>query len=192
VYLTGGALRDLFRADGRRPTDFDFLVAGPRSAAFIEALGAFGVLSHGPFGSPRWFPQAAPSCHADLMYLNRFTNGLWRCHSVPDALNQFDFTANALAFDLRHRRLIDPQQGVRDIEAGVIRAVRFDVPDEPICSGHDLSRRSVLWFRLMHYACELGFTIESATRQWLRDNRRLVRQAAAFSETFFPPRLGLI
>jgi hypothetical protein len=187
VYLAGGAVRDLMRFDGRNPKDFDFFLAGAGIERFLECLSIAGDLRVGPFGSPRWFPQGAPDRYADVVPIARFYNGLWSCKDIVDALNQFDFTANAVALDLRTPRLFDPQHGVRDLKSGIIRAVRFDYPDEPISAGGTLTRLCVLWFRLIHYSQVLKFEVEPVTMQWLRSHSHFAAGAASFEKTFFKP-----
>jgi tRNA nucleotidyltransferase (CCA-adding enzyme) len=192
VYLAGGALRDLLRASRHTPKDFDLFVLGANLERFLGRLSAAGTLRYGPFGSPRWFPNGAADRYADVIPITHFYNGLWRCRDILDALNQFDFTANAIAVDLRRPRLFDPQNGLRDVRLGVMRAVRFDYPDEPIGPGEKLTRPAVLWFRLIHYAQALRFKIEPVTLQWLRANRRFSADIDRFSKLFFRPNSGTL
>ena len=187
VYLAGGALRDLLQSESRKPKDFDFFLGGARVEHFLERLTVDGSLRVGPFGSPRWYPHAAPDRYADIIPIAHFYNGLWKCEDIVDALNQFDFTANAIAIDLRSPRLFDPQHGLRDLQSGIVRAVRFDYPDEPISAEVSLTRLSVLWFRLIHYAQLLRFKIEPVTLRWLRGHSRFANDASSFTETFFEP-----
>lgn len=188
VYLAGGAVRDLIRSAQRPPRDFDLFLGGFDVAAFVDVLHRRGTVRCGPFGSPRWFPGDAGTHYADVIPIEHFHNGLWKCRDMVDVLNQFDFTANAVGVDLRRARLFDPQNGVRDGREGVLRAVRFDYPDEPISAQTHITRPCVLWFRLLHYSSELGLDIEPVTRGWLRKNRHFSRDAAEFARLFFPPR----
>jgi hypothetical protein len=191
VFLAGGVLRDYFRTGRCTPKDFDFFLGGPGVDNFIEDLAVHGALSKGPFGSPRWQPADAGARYADLIPIDRFNNGIWRCEDIVDALNQFDFTANAVALDMRRPRLFNPQNGVRDARAATMRAVRFDYPEEPIAPESPLTRLGVLWIRLLHYAGALGFSIEPLTQRWLRDHAQLAMQADDFAQAFFPPDLQL-
>ena len=178
VFLAGGVLRDYFRTRKCTPKDFDFFLGGLGVDNFIEHLAVHGELSKGPFGSPRWRP--ASGCYADLIPIDRFNNGIWRCEDIVDALNQFDFTANAIALDMRRGRLFDPQNGVRDARTTTMRAVRFDYPEEPISPESPLTRHGVLWIRLLHYAGALGFSIEPLTEKWLVDHAHLRAQVTDF------------
>lgn len=191
VFIAGGVMRDYFKTGRCVPKDFDLFLGGQEVDEFLSRLADDGAMSVGPFGSPRWRPSGLGGCHADLVPIDRFNNGLWQCRDVLDALNQFDFTANAIALDMRLPRLFDPQNGVLDARSRTMRAVRFDYPDEPISPGSALSRLGVLWIRLVHYASTLGFDIEPITYKWLCDHAQLGMQVRAFSEIFFPVDLRL-
>jgi hypothetical protein len=187
VYLAGGVVRDTIAGRAVGPKDFDFFIDGPTLSPALDWLRARGELSAGPFGSPRWYPEGPERIYCDIIPIKRFTNGLWPCEDIIDALNQFDFTGNAVALDLRTRRWFDPQNGCRDIRRGIVRAVRFDYPDEPIVPGHPLSRPAVHWYRLLHYAQVLGWQIEPVTLGWLRARRGYESLREVFASVFFEP-----
>lgn len=186
LYLAGGAVRDSIARKPGDPRDYDFFLGGRDVDRALQILARYGHFSKGPFGSPRWFPQPDSSLYADVIPIERFRNGLWQCENIVDALNQFDFTANAVACDLRSGRTFDPQNGVRDITKRVIRAVRFDYPDECIAPGSSLTRLTVLWCRLLHYASVLGFSIEPVTLRWLQQNRPPSKDVESFEAAFQP------
>lgn len=187
AYLVGGAMRDIYRSSRRQPKDFDFLISRHGSAGFLEDLASGGTVSRGPFGSPRWFPSDCGDRYADIIVLEDFDNGLWPCLDIKDALNQFDFTANAIAFDFRSSQIHDPQNGVRDATDSILRAVRFDFPDEPISPVLSLTRLSVMWIRFAHYAASLDLQVEEITRNWMIENLRHARHLEEFSKVFFEP-----
>jgi tRNA nucleotidyltransferase/poly(A) polymerase len=191
VFVAGGTLRDLF-SGVRPPQDFDLFVDGPDVSAFIHHLAERGTLDFGPFGSPRWWPAGKAAQHADVIPISGFHNGLWKCRDIVDALNQFDFSANAVALDLRSRKLFDPQNGKRDAREKIMRAVRFDLPDEPISVKCSISRLSVLWIRIVHFAHALGFAIEPLTWKWVQENAHFRKDADAFARIFFPPAVDWI
>ena len=184
-FVAGGIVRDVLL--GREPSfgDVDLFLDGDGVDALLADLGAHGALRTGPFGSPRWLPEGAQG-YADIIPIRRFDNGLWPCEDMTDALNQFDFTCNAVAVDLRSRELLDPQNGRRDAARRVMRAVRFDFPPEPIARGAELLRPAVLWFRLLHYAAAKGLAIEPLTLAWLRAQRGYLELEPLYAETFAP------
>jgi hypothetical protein len=184
VFLAGGAVRDVIL--GRQPKDLDFFIDGLDLARVLRVLQQRGNVTYGPFGSPRWFPRGQ-NTYVDVIHIKSFYNGLSDCHSMLDALLQFDFTANAVATNLRTGALLDPLQGILDIRARTMRAVRFDYPDEPISADLRISRLSVLWFRLLHYAATCGLHIEPATFEWLSEHRNYRRDLKTFMTVFFTP-----
>jgi hypothetical protein len=185
IYLAGGVVRDVVLGRDSAPADFDFFIEGKEVDLALAYLEKRGTLRRGPFGSPRWFPTKDEKVYCDFIPIKRFFNGLWQCEDIVDVLNQFDFTGNAVAVDLRTRQFYDPQNGYRDLLRQIMRAVRFDYPGEPIVSGQSITRPAVVWFRILHYATALNLTIEPVTMNWLKKHRRFLKQAPAFNETFF-------
>lgn len=185
AYVAGGAIRNVLMGLPPESKDWDFFLAGPSVEAAISHLRGHGRLEHTPYGAPRWYPPEDSAQYADLMSIAEFVPGLWPCEDIVDVLNQFDFTANAVAFDLRTGEAFDPQNGARDAQRRTMRMVRFDYPDGPYVPGASLDRNDVLWLRIVHYASSLGLDIEPFTRRWLLargDQRGL---AAEFERQFF-------
>ena len=191
VYLAGGALRDLILGQ-KECKDFDFFLSVNCFDSAIDRLMHYGRIENGPFGSPRWFPSGTEEKYCDLIAIERFYNGLWRCEDIIDVLNQFDFTANSVALSLHTGEFFDPVNGVRDIHRRVLRAVRFDYPDEPFMPGQGLSRLQVLWLRLVHYSVKLHLTIDPVTLRWLREHDDYAAGAYEFSKIFFPLHPGVL
>ncbi|MGM9513497.1 hypothetical protein ACS5PK_04505 [Roseateles sp. DB2] len=189
VFLAGGVIRQLMTGHGTAPKDFDCFLAGPSVEQAVASLAREGTLHRTPYGAPRWYPQGEPSCYADLIPIADFVPGLWPCEDIVDVLNQFDFTANAVAIDLRSWVTYDPQHGLRDARRRVMRMVRFDYPSGPYIAGASLDRNVVLWFRVIHYASTLALEIEPLTAGWLRQHRRWCSHEAEFARLFFKPDL---
>jgi tRNA nucleotidyltransferase (CCA-adding enzyme) len=185
LYLAGGALRDLLAGLSSRSNDLDFFFAEESDLDDVaHQLGHEGRIERNVFGSPRWYPAGEDDLYCDLMAIRRFHNGLGRCRDILDVLGQFDFSGNAMALDLRSGRFFDPFDGASDLRRHIMRAIRFDHPDEPLVPGHDLSRTQVLWLRLVHYTALLGLEIEPATLAWLREHAPALRKRARFEEVF--------
>lgn len=185
IYLAGGLLRDIVLDRKKTPKDFDFFLGGEDVNSALKQLAVQGNLVRGQFGSPRWFPSVNDKFYCDVIPIDRFFNGMWQCRDIIDVLNQFDFTGNAVAVDLRTGQFYNPQNGLRDLKRRVMRAVRFDYPDEAFSPDQSLTRTAVLYFRILHYAFTLNMTIEEVTLSWLKKNRRLLKQMDAFNKTFF-------
>lgn len=189
VYVAGGLIRNELLGLAREPKDFDFFVGGESVASAMEYFSREGLLRSTPYGAPRWYPASDEGQYADLIPIADFIPGLWPCEDIVDVLNQFDFTANAVAFDLRTGQAFDPQNGARDALSHVMKMVRFDYPDGPFVPSATLNRNVILWFRVMHYASTLGLRIEPLTRSWLAAHRSFASQEDEFSRLFFHPNL---
>ncbi len=184
IYLAGGAIRN--QIVGREEVkDYDFFALSNEKDNVLDLLSRNGTLSFGPFGSARWLPKNESSTYCDFIWIDEFYNGLWYCEDIIDVLNQFDFTANAIGFDLRTREIYDPQNGIRDLDYGVMRAVRFDYPDEPISPNSNISRLEVLWFRIQYYSIKYQLEIEPVTKAWINENNNFRQKTDEFQKLFF-------
>lgn len=191
VFLAGGVIRDVLLGRAVKPRDFDFFVPKKYVDLMLPNLQKNGQLEIGPFGSPRWCPRAEePYC--DIVPIEQFDVGLGRCYNIIDVLKQFDFTGNAVAFDLRNRSFIDPLNGTCDLSSRVMRAVRFDYPAKPFAKGQILTCRAILWFRILHYATILKLDIEPRTRRWLRQNTDCRAEYELFSKLFLASETGAL
>jgi tRNA nucleotidyltransferase (CCA-adding enzyme) len=160
VYLVGGAVRDLLLGRGRADID---LVALGDAAALGAALGA-EVVEHERFAtakarldghevdiatarsetypSPGALPEVEPAT------------------GIETDLRRRDFTINAMAIPLAgESRLIDPQGGHGDLEAGLLRVLHpGSFIDDPTRA-----------LRAARYAARFGFALEAETERLLRE-----------------------
>jgi len=86
-----------------------------------------------------------------------------------DALRR-DFKCNAIYLDIAEGKIVDPLGGVRDIENGILSAA--DEPDSVF--GADGLRI----LRLVRFACELGFEIDTETFSAAKRNAQKVKDIA--------------
>ncbi|HIE33016.1 MAG TPA: CCA tRNA nucleotidyltransferase, partial [Thermodesulfobacteriaceae bacterium] len=162
VYVTGGAVRDILR--GERVGDLDLTVVdlSPREVAEEAArrLSWALVPLHEEFGV---FRVARGSFSLDISGLRP------GAMNIEDDLRLRDFSFNALAVPLSKALerspsewpLLDPYQGLRDLKAGLIRAIsRRNLIDDPL--------RILRAYRF--YALGFG-EIEAETRRWLSAER---------------------
>lgn len=159
LYLVGGLVRNLLL--NRAITDLDFAVdcdAIPFAKAFADRAGeAFVKLEDSP-------PTARVIIRKTRLTLD-FTQ--FRAETLEADLQLRDFTINAIAIDLSSLltqqtvKLIDPCNGLRDVEA---KRLRFPSPqvvrDDPL--------RMLRAYRL---ASELEFEISEATINLIRQHK---------------------
>ncbi len=124
VFVVGGAVRDGLL--GRVPRDIDLATDAPpdRVGAILGSGGLRPVLDDAAFGRVLVGTVDVLTLRREAEYKDRrrpsrveFTD------SVEQDLARRDFTANAMAIDLRDGALIDPHRGTTDIERGILRAV---------------------------------------------------------------------
>ncbi len=173
VFLVGGVVRDAIL--GRESKDFDFVVRGVPLDALQEFLSKQGRvdLVGKTFGVLKFMPkdwQFEPIDIALPRTEHAFRTGGYKDVDVqfdPNLaiekdLSRRDFTINALAWNVKSVALVDPFNGMADIQAKVMRTVgnsaeRFK---------EDYSRM----LRAMRFACELGFDIEKEIWQALAEH----------------------
>jgi tRNA nucleotidyltransferase (CCA-adding enzyme) len=174
LYLVGGCVRDLLLR--RRNLDLDFVVEGDAIALARRIAAAYGgeVSAYPPFGTATWKLTdgvASKLCVQAVALPDHidFVTARNEYYETPTALPTVysgsikldlarrDFTINTLAVQLSpppaSGRLLDPFQGVRDLQAKVIRVLHnLSFVDDPT--------RILRAYRFSH---RLGFQIESRT-----------------------------
>ncbi len=173
MYLVGGALRDIII--GRNTKDYDFVVRNVSLKdleKYLSRLGSvnfvgrtFGVLKFSPAVkkgvkkvTSEPFDIALPRKEYSIGNSGHYRDfKVTSDHrlSIRHDLSRRDFTINAIAYDLRKYRIVDPWNGVEDIHAKIIRTV--GAPAERF--QEDYSRM----LRAIRFSCQLGFTIEDRT-----------------------------
>ena len=164
VYLVGGPVRDVLLNAAIK--DLDFGVEGDAPALAQQLAEGLGgrVVTH-----PRFLTAALdlPDLRVDLVTARREVyprpGDLPRVFpgSVSEDLSRRDFAINALALPLWERapQVLDPEGGLADLDAGVVRVLhKRSFRDDP-----------TRLLRAVRYEQRLGFELESQTRRWLAD-----------------------
>lgn len=162
IYLVGGAVRDLFLS--RLSSDFDFaLPSGGISLArkIANALKADFV----PLDDERDTGRVIVHENISRIFLDFAT---YRGKNLEEDLRARDFTINAIAYNLQDDTLIDPTEGVKDIESKIIRA----------CSPTSFTDDPVRILRAIRLAATFDFAIDKRTREWMTQAHPLIRSVS--------------
>jgi tRNA nucleotidyltransferase (CCA-adding enzyme) len=161
VYVVGGAVRDGLMGRVRAELDLD-LVIPTAAVAVARQLAAEYRAGFVLLDAERQIARVVfPQMTVDIAQQDG--------ESIIRDLARRDYTLNAIAYDLQTRTLIDPHGGSQDIQQRTIRMVSKDnLIDDPL-----------RLLRAYRQGAQLDFTIESATRQAIRDLAHLTTKVAA-------------
>lgn len=163
LYLTGGTVRDLITGASLR--DLDFTVEGNpgKIARELEKGGAKILLEDDKMrhievlfaGDVEGSIAAARDDH----YVRPGTRPEIRWSTIMEDLRRRDFSLNAIAISLNPASrglLLDPTNGLSDIERGEIRALSI----------HSFTNQPVRLLRVLRYSARMGFRLEQRTQEW--------------------------
>lgn len=139
AWLVGGCVRDLCL--GRTPKDFDIEVFGLNEARLCELASRFGKVL--PVGKSFGILKLRTESHEIDLALPRTEVKKAPGHSgfdvQPDphldehtASLRRDFTINAMMYDPVECRLLDPHNGYRDLQRGLLRHVSPAFAEDPL------------------------------------------------------------
>ncbi|MDP3024501.1 MAG: CCA tRNA nucleotidyltransferase [candidate division Zixibacteria bacterium] len=182
IYEVGGVVRDRIISPVLKDQETDYLVCGIPMDELISLLSkfgkvdlvgkSFGVIKFMPFKKfsekeeQKTFDIALPRKeystgvgHKDFKV--EFDHNL----KVEDDLYRRDFTINAMAYDLKSKKLIDPLDGKKDIKNRLIRITNSDsFKDDPL-----------RMLRGVQFAARFEFEIEKGTYKSLMENAGLIK-----------------
>ena len=161
-WLLGGAPKDIDIATDALPADTrHYCEGGP------EVGEAFGVTLVKRSG----FTFEVATFRSDGSYGDGRRPDTVELHKSPEEdAKRRDFTVNALFLDTGTGEVIDYVGGVKDLEAGVIRAV--GVPEERFAEDY------LRMLRAVRFASRLGFAIEEKTFSAIKENRKKILKIA--------------
>jgi len=187
IYVAGGCIRNIFLNKPIKDIDLFFNSTLSELSYYLEQMLEYGKLIYGPFGSPRWKPSES-DIYFDIVPFSNFIVNNKEYTDISEVLIDFDITINAIGYDIKTEKIIDPLNGIADIKQKIIRATHLDFPDFVIKDGkNEISSLSVFWFRLLHYRNVLEFKFDEATLNWVRDNKFRYKDLHSFQEIFFNP-----
>lgn len=189
-YIAGGSIRDLIISKNNKVHDIDLFINGSKLLIeeFLAQLHPLGKLTNGPFNSPRL--HLKDTVYWDIVPFYKFVVCDHEIKDINDLLMNFDFTANAIGLDLKTGNLINPLNGIEDIEFKILRATHFNFPEKNVTDNIKLSTLSVFWFRLVHYQCYLDFKFDSKTLDWIIQNKQRINDIELFQKHFFVPKIS--
>lgn len=161
AYLVGGSVRDALLQRYKTPLDLDFVlpentIATAKKIANMYQAG-FVVLDQEREIARVVFPQGT-------LDFARQEGG-----SLEADLKRRDFTINAIAYDVLSQKVIDPLEGLPDLQKKVLRMVSPDnLEDDPL-----------RLLRAYRQAAQMNLSIERQTRQAIRDRANLLSTIAA-------------
>jgi len=167
-YLVGGCVRDLLL--GKKPKDWDVTTdATPEHILDIfehtfyeNDYGTVGVVNDSTDDSSLEVVEVTPY-RTEMGYSDkRRPDEVVFSHSLSDDLKRRDFTVNAIAYDDTSKSLVDPYDGITDIQNGVLRTV-----GSPVERFNEDALRLV---RAVRLAAEHGFVIEEETQTAITEN----------------------
>ncbi|MDZ4205620.1 MAG: hypothetical protein U1C12_00160, partial [Patescibacteria group bacterium] len=177
-FLVGGCVRDLIRktlhSELVEPKDWDIATnAKPEEIikffpkTFYEnEYGTVGVVNEQTNDKTLKVVEVTPyrleSGYSDFRRPDSVEWG----KTIQDDLARRDFSMNALAYNIETEELLDPFQGIADIEKKLIRTVGS--PEERF--GEDALRM----FRAIRLASELNFAIEHETQMAITKHAELL------------------
>ena len=163
LYLTGGTVRDLITGASLR--DLDFTIEGnpSRIARELEKGGAKILLEDEKLRQIEILfagdVEGSISAARDDHYVRPGTRPEVRWSTIMEDLRRRDFSLNAIAISLNPASrglLLDPTNGLSDIERGEIRALTI----------HSFTNQPVRLLRALRYAARMGFKLETRTQEW--------------------------
>jgi len=161
AYLVGGSVRDALLGRYKIPLDFDFVLP---EKAIATAKHFANTYSGG-------FVVLDPDREIARVVFERGTLDLAKQEgvSLEADLHRRDFTINAIAYNIQSQKLVDPLNGLVDLERGILRMV----------SAENLSDDPLRLLRAYRQAAQLDFTIEINTRTAIRKRITLLKNVAA-------------
>jgi tRNA nucleotidyltransferase/poly(A) polymerase len=175
TYMVGGCVRDAFR--GEKIKDIDLIVDGTSMDAIMEELVPYGRVDQvgESFAVIKFRPKGHTGEDFDIA-VPRVDRKVGKGHKgfvvetegvgLFDDLKRRDFTINAIAVKVDNGRLVDPYNGLSDLQKEVLRAVDDKAfIEDPL---------RIL--RGIQFSARFGYRITSGTMRLMRENSHLIKE----------------
>ncbi len=181
IYEVGGAVRDKYLGDAASIKDYDYLVTGISYKELTKLLKPFGKIDlvGQSFGVIKFTQYKSNSQHTFDIALPRkeFSTGIGHKDfnvsfdpqlNVEEDLARRDFTINAMAVELGSNELIDPLDGMIDLEKKQLKIVyQESFKDDPL-----------RMLRAVQFSARFKFMIEPETFRLMRENASLINSVS--------------
>ncbi|WP_168507581.1 CCA tRNA nucleotidyltransferase [Anabaena sp. UHCC 0187] len=161
VYMVGGAVRDAILGRVREYVDLDFII--PADAVKVARKIAQRYQAGFVLLDAERKIARVVFAHATADFAQQEGESL-----ITD-LHRRDFTINAIAYNPHTQEIIDPLEGYKDIDSGLLRMI------SPV----NLQNDPLRLMRAYRQAAQLGFTIEPVTQETIRSLAKSINQVAA-------------
>lgn len=161
AYLVGGSVRDALLGRYKTPLDLDFVQ--PKNT--IATAKRFANTYHGGFvvlDSEREIARVV--FDRGTLDLAKQEGG-----TLETDLYRRDFTINAIAYNIQSQQLVDPLNGMADLERGILRMV----------SSNNLEDDPLRLLRAYRQAAQLNFRLEMETQRAIKERVNLLENVAA-------------
>lgn len=168
AWIVGGCVRDLLIK--RPPNDWDITTnANPEqiqalfeNTFYTNEFGTVGVVNDSTEDPKLKVVEVTPYRLEGKYSDARRPDTVIFSQKIEDDLKRRDFTINALAYNPADDKLLDLYDGIKDIQAGVLRTV-----GDP---GDRFGEDALRILRAVRISAELNFTIDEATKRAMQAN----------------------
>ncbi|OQA89751.1 MAG: Multifunctional CCA protein [Elusimicrobia bacterium ADurb.Bin231] len=175
LYLVGGVVRDGLINRKIEEKDIDYLASGISMKELIKLLRSYGKVNlvGRSFGVIKFKPNKKCISVDIALPRKEYSTGLGHRDfkvtydhmlDIASDLGRRDFTINAIAYDLRSRRYVDPFCGIKDIKKRTIKMMsEKSFLDDPL-----------RMLRAVQFAARFNFKIDKNTFMAMKKHRKLI------------------
>jgi putative nucleotidyltransferase with HDIG domain len=182
AFLVGGCVRDLIM--GQKPKDYDITTSATPEDIIASFPKTFYENEYGTVGVTTCGEDLGTICSEESIKIvevtpyrletkysdKRHPDQVTWSKNIEDDLKRRDFTVNAIAYNPITGEVVDPFDGVKDIENKIIKAVGS--PDARF------SEDALRLMRAVRFMSQLDFDVERVTRESIEKNSKLLQNVS--------------